>query len=272
MNARVGFIGGGRMAEALIESIIASRKIKPCNINVSDVNEKRLCYLKQTFGINTFILNTEVVALSDIIVLAVKPQVMTAVLNEIKNAVIPQQLIVSIAAGYPIENIENILGKDKKIIRVMPNILVKVSEGTIAFSRNINVSDEEINLFKGLFSTAGEVIEVEEKLMDAVTGLSGSGPAFIFLMIEALADGGVRAGLPRDTALKLAAQTVKGSAEMVLKGEHPEVLKDNVISPAGTTAEGIAKLEEKGVRSAFIEAVFAAFKRSKEISKLIKKW
>ncbi|WP_078058185.1 pyrroline-5-carboxylate reductase [Desulfurobacterium indicum] len=272
MNARVGFIGGGKMAEALIESIIASNKVKSCNINVSDVSEERLEYLKQKFGVNTFILNTEVVALSDIIILAVKPQVMTAVLEEIKDAVIPQQLIVSIAAGYPIENIEKLLGKDKKIIRVMPNILVKVSEGTMAFSPNINVSDEEVSLFKGLFSVAGEVIKVEEKLMDAVTGLSGSGPAFVFLVIEALADGGVRTGLPRDIALKLAAQTVKGSAEMVLRGEHPEVLKDSVISPAGTTAEGIAKLEEKGVRSAFIEAVFAAFRRSKEISELIKKW
>ncbi|WP_456398194.1 pyrroline-5-carboxylate reductase [Desulfurobacterium sp.] len=272
MNARVGFIGGGKMAEALIESIIASRKVKPCNINVSDISEKRLEYLQQKFGINTFILNTEVVALSDVIVLAVKPQVMTVVLEEIKDAVIPQQLIVSIAAGYPIENIEKILGKDKKIIRVMPNILVKVSEGTIAFSPNVNVSDEEISLFRDLFSVAGEVVRVEEKLMDAVTGLSGSGPAFVFLVIEALADGGVRAGLPRDVALNLAAQTVKGSAEMVLRGEHPEILKDSVISPAGTTAEGIAKLEEKGARSAFIEAVFAAFKRSKEISELIKKW
>ncbi|WP_457568296.1 pyrroline-5-carboxylate reductase [Desulfurobacterium sp.] len=272
MNARVGFIGGGRMAEALIESIIVSNKIKPCNVNVSDVNADRLAYLKDRYGVNTFMLNTEVVALSDIVVLAVKPQVMSAVLREIKNAVIPQQLIVSIAAGYPIENIEKILGSDKKIIRVMPNILVKVNEGTIAFAPNSRVSEDEVSLFKEFFEAAGEVIEVEERLMDAVTGLSGSGPAFIFLVIEALADGGVRAGLPRETALKLAAQTVKGSAKMVLKGEHPEVLKDSVMSPAGTTAEGVAKLEEKGVRSAFIEAVFAAFKRSVEISGLVKKW
>ncbi len=271
MNARVGFIGGGNMAEALISGFIGTETLLPPNINVSDVNESRLKFLSENFGVKTFNKNIDVVRNSDIVFLSVKPQVLTPVLNEIREAITQAQVVISLAAGYPIRKIEEIIGDDKKIVRIMPNILVKVRMGSIAISQNFRLLDNEIKLVKDLLRTVGNVFEVEEKLMDAVTGLSGSGPAFIFLMIQALSDGGVRAGLPRDLSQKLSAEIVAGAAQMVLNGEHPETLKDTVTSPSGTTIEGLSVLEEKGVRSALIEAVYRAFKRSKEISELVKK-
>ncbi|SNR65409.1 pyrroline-5-carboxylate reductase [Desulfurobacterium atlanticum] len=271
MNASVGFIGGGKMAEAIISALIDSETVKPEKINVSDISEERLKYLKERYKVNTYLLNTEVAAISDIVVLVVKPQIAELVLEELREVILSTQLFISVVAGLSIGSIESIIGSNKKIIRAMPNILVKIKEGTIGYCINSNVEMEDCEFFECLFKNIAEVVKVEEYLMDAVTGLAGSGPAFVFLMIQALADGGVRAGLPRDKAIKLAAQTVKGAAALVLKGEHPEILKDSVMSPAGTTAEGIVKLEEKAVRSAFIEAVFAAYKRSKEISELMKK-
>ncbi len=271
MNARVGFIGGGNMAEALISGFIETETVLPSKLSVSDTDTSRLKHLSETYGIKTFKSNVEIVANSDIVFLAVKPQVLSSVLNEIKNVITPAQIIISIAAGYPISKIEEIIGDDKKIVRAMPNILVKVRKGSIALCQNFRLLEDEIELVKYLFESVGSVFEVDENLMDAITGLSGSGPAFIFMVIEALADGGVKAGISRKLSLKLAAETVSGAAQMVLEGRHPEVLKDMVTSPAGTTIEGIAALESKGMRSAFIEAVFKAYKRSKEISELIKK-
>jgi pyrroline-5-carboxylate reductase len=271
MNARVGFIGGGNMAEALISGLIETETVLPSKLSVSDTDTSRLKHLSETYGIKTFKSNVEIVANSDIVFLAVKPQVLSSVLNEIKNVITPAQIIISIAAGYPISKIEEIIGDDKKIVRAMPNILVKVRKGSIALCQNFRLLEDEIELVKYLFESVGSVFEVDENLMDAITGLSGSGPAFIFMVIEALADGGVKAGISRKLSLKLAAETVSGAAQMVLEGRHPEVLKDMVTSPAGTTIEGIAALESKGMRSAFIEAVFKAYKRSKEISELIKK-
>jgi len=271
MNVRIGFIGGGNMAEAFINGFINGELILPNKIHVSDVNKERLEHLKNTYEINIHETNVSVVLNSDIIFLAVKPQVMKAVLEEIKEAVTPAQIVVSMAAGYPIKKIEEVLGDDKKIVRIMPNILVKIRKGVVALTHNFRLLDEEIELVKKILSDCGEVVEVEEKLFDAVTAVSGSGPAFIFLIIEALADGGVKAGLPREAALKLATATIIGSAEMVKNGEHPEVLKDKVTSPAGTTIAGLSALEERGTRYSFIKAVEEAYKRSKEISKLIEK-
>ncbi len=269
MNARVGFIGGGTMGEAFISAFVRNQVVLPGYVSVSDPNEGKLKYLNETYGVKTFSKNVDVVLNSDVVFLSVKPQVMTSVLTEISKVATTSQIFVSIAAGYPIERIEEILGDDKKIVRVMPNILVKVGEGVCAICNNHRLFDEDLNVIKDLLSSCSDVVSVNESQMDAVTGLSGSGPAFIFLVIEALADGGVRSGLSRDVALKLAAKVVKGSAVAVLEGNHPEVLKDKVTSPAGTTIEGLSVLEDKAVRSAFMDAVYAAFKRSAEISKLI---
>ncbi len=268
MNLRVGFIGGGNIAEAFIDALVGGEFLLPSQITVSDVNENRLQFLSKKYGVKTSLKNLDVVSNSDVIFLAVKPQVLSAVLKEISEAVSPAQIVVSMAAGYPIRKIEEFLGDDKKIIRIMPNILVKVRRGVIVYCDNFRLLDEEQRLIKELLSPCGKVVDVEEKLFDAVTAVSGSSPAFFFMVIEAMCDGAVRAGLPRDIAKELVVETLIGSAEMA-KGEHPEVLKDAVTSPAGTTIEGVAKLEEKGVRSAFIEAVKGAYERSKEITKLI---
>ncbi len=268
MNVRVGFIGGGNMAEAFIDALVGGEFLLPSQITVSDVNEERLKLLSEKFGVKTSLKNLDVVANSDVIFLAVKPQVLSAVLKEISEAVSPAQILVSMAAGYPIRKIEEFLGDDRKIVRIMPNILVKVRKGVIAYCDNFRLLDEEKKLVKELLSPCGKVVNVEEKLFDAVTAVSGSSPAFLFIVIEAMCDGAVRTGLPRDVAKELIVETLIGSAEMA-RSEHPEVLKDAVTSPAGTTIEGVAKLEEKGVRSSFIEAVKSAFERSKEITKMI---
>ena len=268
MNARVGFIGGGNMAEAFIDALVGGEFLLPSQITVSDVNEDRLKLLSEKYGVKTTLQNLDVVSNSDVIFLAVKPQVLSAVLKEISEAVSPAQIVVSMAAGYPIRKIEEFLGDDRKIVRIMPNILVKVRRGVIAYCDNFRLLDKEQKLIKELLSSCGKVVDVEEKLFDAVTAVSGSSPAFFFIVIEAMCDGAVRAGLPRNIAKELVIETLIGSAEMA-RSEHPEVLKDAVTSPAGTTIEGVAKLEEMGVRSSFIEAVKSAFERSKEITKLI---
>jgi len=269
MNVKVGFIGGGNMAEAFIGTFINGEFLLPAQVSVSDINGEKLKYLEKEYGVKAFNSNVQVVVNSDIVFLAVKPQVMTSVLREIAEVVTPDQVVISMAAGYPIRKIEGIIGDDKKIVRIMPNILVKIKKGVTAFCHNFRLLDNDIKLVKELLSTCSEVVDVDEKLFDGVTALSGSGPAFIFLVIEALSDGGVKAGLPRETAVRLAVETIIGSAEMVKAGEHPEVLKDKVTSPAGTTIAGLSALEENKARYAFIKAVEEAYKRSVEISKLI---
>jgi len=256
------------MAEAFIDALVGGEFLLPSQVIVSDVNEDRLKFLSEKYGVKTTLKNLDVVANSDVVFLAVKPQVLSTVLKEISEAVSPAQIVVSMAAGYPVRKIEEFLGDDKKIVRIMPNILIKVRKGVIAYCDNFRLLDEERKLVKELLSACGKVVDVEERLFDAVTAVSGSSPAFFFMVIEAMCDGAVRAGLPRDVAKELVLETLIGSAEMA-RSEHPEVLKDAVTSPAGTTIEGVARLEEKGVRSAFIEAVKGAYERSKEITKLI---
>lgn len=269
MKAKVGFIGGGNMAEAFISGFVDGQSLLPNQVSVSDVNGERLKYLEETYDVKAFNRNVDVVLNSDVLFLAVKPQVMSSVLKEIAKAITPGQIVVSMAAGYPIWKIEKLLGDDKKIVRIMPNIIVKVRKGVVAFCQNFNLFDSDVKIVKELLSSCSTVVDVDEKLFDGVTALSGSGPAFIFLVIEALADGGVKVGLPRSTALKLSVETILGSAEMVKSGEHPEVLKDKVTSPAGTTIAGLSALEKNRTRYALIEAIEKAYKRSIEISKLV---
>jgi len=260
---KILIIGAGFMGSSLAKGIIN------CDLNlkviVSDVDKTRLDYIEKSFNIETTMRNTEAIEKSDIIVLAVKPYIVDSVLEEIKDFCNKDQLIISIAAGIKISDIEAKL-KKSPVIRAMPNICVQVKEGAIAFSKGTKTLEEHCLITEEILGSVGMTIQVEEKQLDAVTGLSGSGPAYIFMIIEALCDGGVRAGLSRDIATRLAIQTVLGSATMCKETTlHPEILKDMVTSPAGTTIEGVATLEKNGLRAALIEAVKIACDKSKEL-------
>jgi len=263
---RIGFIGAGRMGEALIRGLISSGMRKAADITAYDVSSERLQEVAGTLGIGTARSNREVVGNADVVFLAVKPNTVPAVLEDVRGSVTPEHLIVSIAAGVTIESIESALQPKSRVIRVMPNTPCLVGETAAAFALGTAATAEDGELVRSILDAVGTSFAVEEKLLDAVTGLSGSGPAYIYIAIEAMADGGVRMGLPRDVALALAAQTALGAAKMVLEtGQHPGALKDAVASPGGTTIAAIQTLEERGFRSALIAAVEAATRRSKEL-------
>ena len=204
---------------------------------------------------------------ADVILIATKPPVVATLLAEIAPALRPDQLVISIAAGVRIAKMEALIGEGKPVIRVMPNTPATVLEGATALARGASATDEQMQLALAIFCAVGKAVEVDETLMDAVTGLSGSGPAYVFMLIEALMDGGVKAGLSRQTARLLAAQTVYGAAKMVLEtNTHPAELKDNVTTPGGTTIQAVAVLERAGLRTALIDAIEAATARSRELS------
>ena len=265
---KITIIGGGNMGEALLAGFLADGVTTPAGLWVTDVASDRLAALRQRYGVRTGNDNAAAAAWADVIVLAVKPQAMDAVLDGLKDRLSERPLIVSVAAGIPLSRITARLGSARKLVRVMPNTPCLVRAGASAIAISPAVSVEERALAIRLFEAVGTVVVVEERLMDAVTGLSGSGPAYVFQIIEALADGGVKVGLPRDTALTLAAQTVLGAAKQVLEtGEHPARLKDKVASPGGTTIAGLHALEAGGVRAAVIAAIEAATKRSEELGR-----
>ncbi len=263
---KIGFVGTGKMGSAIIHGLTASNLIKPSNIYASDIDETALNGIADKYGITPCTDNNEVVDRSDVIILAVKPQILDTVLLNIKNHVQARHLVMSIAAGIPIQFIAEHLPAGTKIIRIMPNITATVRAAPSALSLGSDVTQEEIQTAKYIFDSVGSTVIVPEDLMDAVTGLSGSGPAFVSIFIEAMTDAGVYCGLDRNTSLTLAAQTVLGSAKMILEtGVHPASLKDMVTSPAGTTIEGIRELEMNSVRAGVMEAVIAAVKRSEEL-------
>jgi len=265
---KVAIIGGGNMGEALLAGLLADGLVTPADLWVTDVVSDRLAALRNRYGVRVGSDNREAVSWADVVVLAVKPQSMDPVLDELKDRVPERTLIVSIAAGIPLSRIAARLGGNRKLVRVMPNTPALVRAGASALAVSPSVSSDEHALAVRLFEAVGTVVTVEERLMDAVTGLSGSGPAYAFLIIEALADGGVKVGLPRDTALTLAAQTVFGAAKLQIEiGEHPGRLKDKVASPGGTTIAGLHALETGGIRAALIAAVEAATKRSEELGR-----
>lgn len=267
-NKGICFIGMGNMAEALLKGILEARLYQKDRIIATDILKDRLQYIKECYGIEVSEDNREGVKRSEIIILAVKPQVMEAILAEIRGVVNDTKLIISIVAGVTLSKILSVLNKKARVIRAMPNTSVWVREGATAIAPGIGVSQEDMDTARRIFESVGKVVAVEERMMDAVTGLSGSGPAYIFMIIEALSDGGVKMGLPREVALLLAVQTVLGSAKMVMETrEHPGRLKDMVASPGGTTISGIHKLEEGGLRSVLINAVEAATKRAQELGK-----
>lgn len=261
-KAVLGFIGGGNMAEAMIQGL--SQKY---NIWVSDPITSRLDYLSSIYNINTASGNKELVKKSGIVILAVKPQHVGEVLSEIKPVVNSTKLIISIAAGISLSQMRTIVGDSTRLIRVMPNTPSLVAEGMSVVVCDQSLKDD-LAITENLFTSIGKVIILEEKYIDAVTALSGSGPAYVFLFIEALADGGVMMGLPRTVAIELAAQTVLGSAKMILStNEHPACLKDRVTSPGGTTIEGLWVLEKAGIRGAIMAAVETAALKSERLGK-----
>lgn len=264
---KIGFIGAGQMGEALLRGIIASKARKPGDVIAYDVRKERLREVSSALGFRVARDNREVVAKADVVFLAVKPNVVRAALKDIRPALAPKHLLVSIAAGVTLRTIEGALKPKSRAVRVMPNTPCLVGQGACALALGSHAGPEDGEAVRGLLGAVGSAFLVEEKLLDAVTGLSGSGPAYIYIAIEALADGGVRMGLPRDVALSLAAQTALGAARMVLEtGKHPGALKDAVASPGGTTIAGIQALEEHGFRATLIAAVEAAARRAKELA------
>lgn len=262
---RIGFLGAGQMATALAKGFLDSGLVTAEAIVAFDPFEQaRTSFAGIAPGITIATSNAVVVEKSDVVFLSIKPQQMDTVLKDIKPSVSPSKLFISIAAGVTLAKISAGLGSER-IVRVMPNTPCLVGEGASAFACGKAATADDSALVAKLLGAVGTTCQLEEKLLDAVTGLSGSGPAYAFVVIEALADGGVRMGLPRSVALQLAAQTLLGAAKMVLAGEHPAVLKDRVASPGGTTIAGLQALEERGLRGALIAAVEAATKRSQEL-------
>jgi pyrroline-5-carboxylate reductase len=261
----VGFLGAGKMATALAGGLMRARLVGTHNILASDPSKDARATFAKEVGVAVTDSNIEIVKFGQVILLAVKPDQVNGVLNEIRDHV-TSQLVVSIAAGVPLAKLEAGLREGARVIRVMPNAPALVGTSATAFTLGKNALPADAELAQQIFSSVGLAIQVKEPLLDAVTGLSGSGPAYIYLIIEALSDGGVAAGLPRDVATKLAAQTVLGGAKMVLEtGLHPGALKDLVASPGGTTIEGLHELERGGVRGAFMNAVRAAADKSRKL-------
>jgi pyrroline-5-carboxylate reductase len=262
---RIAFIGSGQMATALAKGWIQACLIDVAQSRASDPSESARAAFARATGLPVAPDNAAAVAGAEIVVLAVKPQMMPAVLKELKSELDESTLVVSIAAGVTLKALNSGLG-EVSLIRVMPNTPCLVGASASAFAANAKATLEHKAVVQKLFSAVGLCVDLPEKLLDAVTGLSGSGPAYVYLMIEAMADGGVKMGLPRDVALKLAAQTVLGSAKMVIEtGSHPAALKDAVASPGGTTIAGLHELELEGVRGAFMNAVEAATQRATEL-------
>lgn len=262
---KLAFIGAGQMTEALLGGLLAAHVVDPASVWATDVSHERCTLIGQRFGVRVGADNRAAASWAEVVLLAVKPQLLESVLNDIAPA-LAGRLVISIMAGVSIRSIAELAPSDVKIVRVMPNAPTLVREGMSALALGPGVTEAEASLVRVLFEAVGRAVTVEESLMDAVTGLSGSGPAYVFMAIEALADGGVKMGLPRSVAELLAAQTVLGAARMVLdSSEHPARLKDRVASPGGTTIAGLHQLERGGLRASLIAAVEAAAKKSKEL-------
>jgi pyrroline-5-carboxylate reductase len=274
INKKICFLGCGNMGEALVSGLVQSGSAKPTNIICTDVREERLEELRARYGVRTTPGNVEAVAQSEVVIYAVKPQLMAEVLKETADQLDMTKLVISIAAGVPLRAIESLLQKELRLIRVMPNIAASVKESATAISAGKHARKEDVELAMAIFNSVGKAVFLRENyLMDAITGLSGSGPAYIFIIVDALADAGVKMGLSRKDSQFLAAQTVMGAAKMLMEtGEHPGQLKDRVTSPGGTAIAGIHTLEKGGLRTTLINAVEAATLRSKELGELMIKY
>lgn len=265
MIQRVGFIGSGNIAAAIIGGIISSGFLKSENINVSSLHKNSASSIAAKYGLALMSDNIELVKNSDVVVLSVKPNTYASVIKKIKSHVGDDTVIVTVAAGITIDFVKKHFERNVKVIRTMPNTPALVGDGMTAMTYDLTVGEEDAAFVKGMFESCGmvEVIE-DESLMDVVTSLSSSSPAFIDILIEAMADAAVLSGLPRAVSYRMAAQAVKGSARMLMEtGRHPGELKDMVCSPGGTAIEGVRVLEEKGMRNAMIEAIIATAEKAK---------
>src|SRR5258708_4239017 len=263
---RIGFLGAGKMATALAKGFIRADLVRAKDIIASDPVEAARTYFQKQTGAKTSAQNSDVVRSAEVLILAVKPDQVKGALAEIRDHFTAKHLLISIAAGVPLAKLEEALGSDARVIRVMPNAPALVGQSASAFAPGKAAHAADCELAQKLFSSVGIAVKLKEALLDAVTGLSGSGPAYVYLFIEGLSDGGVAAGLPRDIATKLAAQTALGAAQMVLEtGQHPGALKDMVASPGGTTIEGLHELEKGRIRGTLISAVRAAADKSRKL-------
>ncbi|EDO38756.1 predicted protein [Nematostella vectensis] len=266
-SLHVGFIGGGNMAIALAKGFISSKMVKSENIIASALTERTLTHWKE-IGCKTTLKNSDVVAHSAVLFIAVKPHLVPTVMKEIDKLITERHLVVSVAAGIPLSSFSKV--GSIRVIRLMPNLPCSVKQGAAAFSCGEKATREDADLVHQLISTTGFVAEVKEPLIDTVCGVAGSGSAFVYVVIEAMADGAVKAGLPRVLANQFATQAVLGAATYVKEsGKHPAQLKDETCSPGGTTIDGIYQLERGGVRAAFIDAVTSAASKAQELGK---KW
>jgi pyrroline-5-carboxylate reductase len=270
---KIGFVGGGNMAEALISGLVLSKAAKAENIICSDIDEETLKELQDKYKIVTTTDNVEVAKKSEIVIYATKPQILGSVLKETGSVLDTSKLIISIAAGVPLAAIALGLRKELRLIRVMPNICAFVKESATAIAAGEYASKDDVELARAIFDSVGKTVFIQENvLMDAFTGLSGSGPAYIFTIVDAMADAGVKMGLSRKDSLFLSTQTVLGAAKLLLESkEHPGQLKDRVASPGGTAIAGIHTLEQGGLRTTMINAIESATKRSKELGDMMVK-
>ena len=264
---KLGIIGIGNMGEAIVKGILNKNILRADDIIIYDKLEEKAKKVSDIYGVGVAKSNSLLAKLSETIILAVKPQDLEETIKEIKEFLTEEKILISILAGVPIKKIRKLLNKNIPIVRVMPNTPALIGEGAIAVSFDKNINNEEKKYILSLLSALGKVYNVEEKYIDVITGLSGSGPAYVFTFIDGLAQGGVKKGLPYNLALDLAIQTVLGSAKLLQEtGEHPMVLRDKVSSPAGTTIYGLHSLEKHNFRNAVISAVEEATNRSKELS------
>jgi pyrroline-5-carboxylate reductase len=263
-----GFVGAGKMAGALVLGLLRAGVAQPEQVVVFDPLESSRSGLHQASGVRVAASNVEVAQQSDVLVLAVKPQSLAGVMSELEPHISSRHLIISVVAGVTLEALGSGLGPDARFVRVMPNTPALLGSGAAGYCLGPNASADDDHVVQSCLLSVGRAFRVPEDMLDAVTGLSGSGPAFVYQVIEALSDGGVRMGLPRDVATVLSAQTVLGAARMVLETDlHPGVLKDQVTSPGGTTIAGLHALERGGLRAALMDAVEAATRRSRELGR-----
>ncbi|WP_101772552.1 pyrroline-5-carboxylate reductase [Peptostreptococcus faecalis] len=265
---KISVIGAGNMGKAIIGGLVKSETVNPDYIIATNRHQSVLDNLKNEYGVQTTLDSKEGAKKGDIIIFAVKPKVIKEVIKDVKEFIDDKKIIVSIAAGISIEDIESVVGNDKKIIKVMPNTPAMVGEAMSAVSINKNISEDEKQIVMDIFKSLGKAELVDESLMDAVTGVSGSSPAYVYMMIESMADAAVLSGMPRKQAYVFASQAVLGAAKMVLEtGLHPGELKDMVCSPSGTTIEAVEALEKYGFRNAVIKGQMACVNKSIEMSK-----
>lgn len=264
---KLSLIGAGNMGKAILGGVIKSGMFTPENIMISDLYQPSLDSVKSEYGINTTTDSKEAVEFGDVIIFAVKPNIIGNVFSQVSSAVDTSKIVISIAAAISIEFMEKSLGNDKKVVRVMPNTPALVGEAMSAISPNKNLSNDEIEYVLNIFNSLGNAEIISESLMDTVVGVSGSSPAYVFMFIEAMADAAVLDGMPRAQAYKFAAQSVLGAAKMVLEtGKHPGELKDMVCSPGGTTIEAVAVLEQEGMRNSVISAQRKCVQKSKDMT------